>query len=164
MKISSSNDTAAPLPATPTVAASLAHACLNTIPLHKDAGIQLIDALEPYLEWQSDAAYKADPPADYFYPPHDIFKALASVREDLVADKYTNEYEFQADLYARVFGPAHDGHFVFYPDALTIAFEWTRPKPIVSISENGHDLPVIKLYGESHELNLPCCCLLNLPM
>ncbi|UKZ86584.1 uncharacterized protein TrAFT101_002407 [Trichoderma asperellum] len=133
---------------TPTVAASLAHACLNTIPLHKDAGIQLIDALEPYLEWQSDAAYKADPPADYFYPPHDIFKALASVREDLVADKYTNEYEFQADLYARVFGPAHDGHFVFYPDALTIAFEWTRPKPIVSISENGHDLPVIKLYED----------------
>ncbi|KAL6890460.1 hypothetical protein GGI43DRAFT_430616 [Trichoderma evansii] len=133
---------------TPTVAASLAHACLNTVPLHKDAGIELIDALEPYLEWQSDAAYKADPPADYFYPPHDIFKALAGVRADLVADKYTNEYEFQADLYARVFGPAHDGHFVFYPDALTVAFEWTRPKPIVSISENGKDLPVIKLYED----------------
>lgn len=137
------------LPAIPTVAASLAYACLNTVPLHKDAGIQLIDALEPYLEWQSDAAYKADPPADYFYPPHDIFKTLAGVRADLVADKYTNEYEFQADLYARVFGPAHDGHFVFYPDALTVAFEWTRTKPIVSISENGRDLPVVKLYGES---------------
>ncbi|KAM0261420.1 hypothetical protein ACHAQJ_002273 [Trichoderma viride] len=134
--------------ATPTVAASLAYACLNTIPLHKDAGIELIDSLVLYLEWQSDAAYKADPPADYFYPPHDIFKALAGVRADLVADKYTNEYEFQVDLYARVFGPAHDGHFVFYPDALTIAFEWTRPKPIVSISENGRDLPVIKLYED----------------
>ncbi|KAL7940000.1 hypothetical protein V8C42DRAFT_357971 [Trichoderma barbatum] len=134
--------------ATPTVPASLAYACLNTIPLHKDAGIELIDALEPYLEWQSDAAYKADPPADYFYPNDDIFKALASVRADLVADKYTNEYKFQADLYARVFGPAHDGHFVFYPDALTVAFEWTRTKPIVSISENGRDLPVIKLYED----------------
>ncbi|UKZ78744.1 hypothetical protein TrVFT333_006489 [Trichoderma virens FT-333] len=134
--------------ATPTVPASLAYACLNTIPLHKDAGIQLIDALEPYLEWQSDAAYKADPPADYFYPPHDIFKALASVRADLVADKYTNEYEFQEDLYVRVFGPAHDGHFVFYPDALTVAFEWTRTAPIVSISENGRYLPVIKLYED----------------
>ncbi|PNP42307.1 hypothetical protein TGAMA5MH_05989 [Trichoderma gamsii] len=134
--------------ATPTVAASLAHACLNTIPLHKEPGIELIDALEPYLKWQSDSAYLADPPADYFYPPHDIFKALAGVRADLVADKYTNEYEFQEDLYARVWGPAHDGHFVFYPDALTIAFEWTRPKPIVSISENGKDLPVIKLYED----------------
>ncbi|UKZ67911.1 uncharacterized protein TrAtP1_009071 [Trichoderma atroviride] len=134
--------------ATPTVAASLAYACLNTIPLHKEPGIELIDALEPYLEWQSDSAYLADPPADYFYPPHDIFKALAGVRADLVADKYTNEYEFQEDLYARVWGPAHDGHFVFYPDALTIAFEWTRPKPIVSISENGKDLPVIKLYED----------------
>lgn len=142
----------------PSVPASLAYACLNTIPLHKDAGIELIDSLEPYLEWQTDAAYKADPPADYFYPPHDIFKALAGVRADLVADKYTNEYEFQVDLYARVFAPAHDGHFVFYPDALTIAFEWTRAKPIVSISENGRDLPVIKLYGESHEFGFPCCC------
>ncbi|KAL7930666.1 hypothetical protein V8C35DRAFT_324143 [Trichoderma chlorosporum] len=134
--------------ATPTVPASLAYACLNTIPLHKYAGVQLIDSLEPYLEWQSDAAYKADPPSDYFYPPHDILKSLASVRADLVADKYTNEYEFQVDLYTRVFGPAHDGHLVFYPDALTIAFEWTRAKPIVSISENGQDLPVIKLYED----------------
>ncbi|KAL5086249.1 hypothetical protein Trisim1_009576 [Trichoderma cf. simile WF8] len=134
--------------ALPSVPASLAYACLNTIPLHKDAGIELIDSLEPYLEWQTDAAYKADPPADYFYPPHDIFKALAGVRADLVADKYTNEYEFQVDLYARVFAPAHDGHFVFYPDALTIAFEWTRAKPIVSISENGRDLPVVKLYED----------------
>jgi hypothetical protein len=144
--------------ATPTIAASLAHACLNTVPLHKDAGVDLIDSLVPYLEWQSDAAYLADPPADYFYPPHDIFKALAGVRADLVADKYTNEYEFQQDLYARVWGPAHDGHFVFYPDVLTIAFEWTRPKPIVSISENGHDLPVIKLYGECYVVNMSPFC------
>lgn len=85
------------------------------------------------------------PACGLLLPASRLFKALTGVRADLIADKHTNEYEFQADLYARVWGPAHDGNFVFYPDALTVAFEWTRPKPIVSISENGYDLPVICL-------------------
>lgn len=40
-------------PATPTVAAQLAHDCLNSVPLNKTAAIELVDAMEPYLEWQS---------------------------------------------------------------------------------------------------------------
>lgn len=136
-----------PLPATPTVAAALAYECLNSVPLKKDAAIALVDAIEPYLEWQSDAPYKADPPADYFYPGYDIFAALAKVKANLVADKYENEYAFQLDLYVSVFGPGHDGHFVFYPDALTRVFEWRRQRALVSISEDGKSLPVIKLYG-----------------
>lgn len=55
--------------------------------------------------------------------------------------------EFQEDLY-QVFARAHDGHFVFYPDALTKAFEWGRKRSLVSISEDGTSLPVIKLYGK----------------
>ncbi|KAB5576208.1 pyridine nucleotide-disulfide oxidoreductase family protein [Coniochaeta sp. 2T2.1] len=134
--------------ATPTVAAALAYECLNSVPLKKDAAIALVDAIEPYLEWQSDPGYKADPPASYYYPGYDIFAALAKVRSNLVADKYANEYQFQADLYATVFGPGHDGHFVFYPDALTKVFEWRRQRSLVSISEDGSSLPVIKLYED----------------
>lgn len=130
------------------MAAALAYECLNSIPLKKDAAIALVDSLEPYMEWQSDPAYKADPPADYYYPGYDMFAALAKVRSNLVADKYANEYAFQSDLYQTVFGPAHDGHFVFYPDALTRVFEWRRQRSLVSISEDGMSLPVIKLYGE----------------
>jgi len=40
----------------------------------------------------SDTAWKKNPPADYFYPPHDIFGYLASVKANLQADKYANEY------------------------------------------------------------------------
>jgi hypothetical protein len=134
--------------ATPLVAASLAYECLNSVPLKKDAAIALVDALEPYLEWQSDPAYKADPPAGYYYPGYDLFAALAKVRSNLVADKYPNEYQFQADLYKTVFGPGHDGHYVFYPDALTKVFEWRRQRSLVSISEDGTSLPVIKLYED----------------
>ncbi|KAE8441047.1 hypothetical protein EG329_005909 [Mollisiaceae sp. DMI_Dod_QoI] len=133
--------------ATPTVAASLAKACLNSVPLNKTAALALVAAMEPYLEWQSDSAFLRDPPADYFYPPHDIFAYLASVKTNLQNDKYANEYEFQEDLY-QVFARAHDGHFVFYPDVLTKAIEWGRQRSLVSISEDGKSLPVIKLYED----------------
>ncbi|KAK4161565.1 hypothetical protein QBC43DRAFT_357679 [Cladorrhinum sp. PSN259] len=126
----------------------LAYNCLNSVPLGKNAAIELVEAIEPYLEWQSDSAYKADPPQDYFFPPHDVFAALAKVKANLQADKYANEYEFQEDLYISVFGKAHDGHFVFYPDALSRAFEWGRRKALVSISSDGSSLPVIKLYDD----------------
>ncbi|KAK6585749.1 hypothetical protein PZA11_002476 [Diplocarpon coronariae] len=59
----------------------------------------------------------------------------------------TASLEFQEDLY-QVFARAHDGHFIYYPDALTKAFEWGRQRSLVSISEDGSSLPVIKLYED----------------
>jgi hypothetical protein len=94
-----------------------------------------------------DSAYLKDPPANYFYPPHDIFTYLSSVKAKLENNVYANEYEFQEDLY-QVFARAHDGHFVFYPDALTKAFQWGRQRSLVSISEDGTSIPEIKLYGK----------------
>ena len=124
------------------------------MPLHKDDAVQLVDAIEPYLEWQSDAAYKADPPADYFYPPYDMFAALAEVRANLVGDVYDSEYAFQIDLYLKVFGQGHDGHFVMYPDLISSAFVYSRPHALVSVADEasggggGGELPVIKLYED----------------
>ncbi|RDW61372.1 hypothetical protein BP5796_11264 [Coleophoma crateriformis] len=131
--------------ATPTVDAALAYECLNSVPLNKTAALALVDACEPYIEWQSDLAYLKDPPATYFYPPHDVLGTLASVKANLEADVYANEYLFQVDLY-QVFTPAHDGHFVLYPDALTKAFEFGRGVPIVSISKDGVEIPKIYSY------------------
>jgi hypothetical protein len=39
--------------ATPTVSASLAYDCLNSVPLNKGAALELVAAMEPYLEWQT---------------------------------------------------------------------------------------------------------------
>ena len=98
------------------MAAALAHECLNSVPLHKAEAIQLVEAIEPYMEWQTDPGYKADPPADYFYPPYDMFAALNKVKSNLQADVYPNEYAFHVDLYTTVFGPGHDGHYVLYSE------------------------------------------------
>ncbi len=118
------------------------------MPLHKDEAVQLVDAIVPYLEWQSDAAYKAAPPADYFYPAYDMFAALATVRANIVAGVYDSEYAFQHDLYIKVFGQGHDGHFVFYPDLLSGVFDYGRQRSLVSVSEDGKSAPQIKIYED----------------
>ncbi|KAK6068626.1 peptidase s41 family protein [Seiridium cupressi] len=134
--------------ATPTIEASVAYDCLNSVPLAKEAAIKFIDEIVPYLEWQSDTAFKKNPPADYFYPGYDLWAALYDIRDGLEAGAYTNEYSWQADLYNNVFGPGHDGHFVVYTDLLTTVIEWGRQLALVSISEDGVSLPVIKVYSD----------------
>lgn len=130
------------------VPASVAYECLKSVPLGKQAAIELVDAIEPYLEWQSDPNYKKNPPADYSYPGYDMFGNLAKVRANLVDDKYDGEYAFQLDLYETVFLPGHDGHFIMYPDLLSRAFRFGRQRSLVSISEDGSKLPVIKLFED----------------
>ncbi|KAK1967003.1 hypothetical protein LY78DRAFT_577266 [Colletotrichum sublineola] len=130
------------------VPAELAHACLNSVPIVKDAAVALVDSLFPYLEWQTDSAYKANPPAAYDFPGYDMFAALSKIRENILNDVYPGEYAFQSALYEEVFAPGHDGHFVFYPDLLSAVFQWTRERSLVSISEDGSSLPVIKIYEE----------------
>jgi hypothetical protein len=39
--------------ATPTVPAQLAHDCLNSVPLGKESALEFVEALEPYIEFQS---------------------------------------------------------------------------------------------------------------
>ncbi|OAA67930.1 peptidase s41 family protein [Niveomyces insectorum RCEF 264] len=136
--------------ATPTIAAALAYDCLRSVPLHTPEALALVDAIEPYLEWQTDPVYKAHPPPDYFYPGYDLFGALARVRANLQrGGVYDGEHAFQTDLYQQVFGRGHDGHFVFFPDLLTTVFDYGRPLALVSVSDNGvHTLPVIKVYGD----------------
>jgi len=92
----------------------------------------------------TDPAYLKDPPPKYPFPPLDIFSRLAEMKSNIKQRVYANEYQFQADLY-RVFTDAHDGHFVFYPDLLTKAFEWGREISLVSLSIDGYETPIIFL-------------------
>lgn len=134
--------------ATPTVEAKVAYECLNSVPLAKAEALRFVDELVPYLEWQSDTAWMKDPPASYFYPPHDLWAALASVRAGIEADEYASEYAWQADMYVRVFGPGHDGHLYVYSDVLTNALEFARPFALVSVSADGQATPEIKVYDD----------------
>lgn len=129
-----------------TVSAKLAHACLNSVPFNKDRAVGLVDALKPYIEWQTDSEYLKNPPKDYERPGYDMFAALEEIRAKAAANKYSSEYEFQKDIQEKVYYPAASGHFVFLPDSLGV-FSFRFPHGVVSYSEDGKSLPVIKLYG-----------------
>ncbi|KAI0451142.1 hypothetical protein F5B21DRAFT_516980 [Xylaria acuta] len=133
----------------PTMAASQAYECLKSVTVHKEPAIRLLDELKPFLEWQSDQAFLKDPPSDYPYPPVNIFGELETIRSNLEAGKYNGELEWQEDLFKGIVGKPHNGHLAYHPDLLTVPFEWARPWTLVSVSEDGSSLPVIKVLEDA---------------
>ncbi|KAI0867318.1 hypothetical protein GGS24DRAFT_485997 [Hypoxylon argillaceum] len=133
----------------PTMAASQAYECLKSVPVHTDPAIRLLDELKPFLEWQSDQAFLKHPPSDYPYPPVDIPGELERIRSNLQESKYTGELEWQEDLFKSIVGKPHNGHLAYHPDLLTVPFEWVRPWTLVSVSEDGSSLPVIKVLEDA---------------
>lgn len=120
---------------------------MTSVPLNKQNALDLVDSIRPYLEWQSDAAYKASPPADYSFAANDIFGNLAAVRTKLTNDAYAGEYDFQKELYETVFAAGHDGHLYMYPDLLARATRFRRKHALVSVSD-GSNVPAIKVFSE----------------
>ncbi|KAK2001902.1 hypothetical protein LX36DRAFT_733092 [Colletotrichum falcatum] len=123
------------------------HLYPSSVPLHKEAAIALVDAIRPYLEWQSNLAYLKNPPAGYAHEPFDLVGHLQKVRERLVTDGYQGEVDFQEDLFEMT-AKTRDGHFTFLPDALTSVFRFSRPFALVSYAKDPLSLPVIKTFDE----------------
>jgi hypothetical protein len=48
----------------------------------------------------------------------------------------------------RLLQQTHDGHFTYVPDSVGKIFNWGRPIPLVSVSEDGHSLPVPYAYPD----------------
>lgn len=103
----------------------------------------------PFLTLYLDLADLKDPPSDYPYPPHDLLARLADVEAKAQNGSYANEYEFEVELFEKVFAPAHSGHLIFYPDLLTTPWAWARNVSLVSISSDGTALPQIYFRGKS---------------
>lgn len=125
--------------------AGLAWDCLNTVAFNSTSAKGLLKAIRPYIEWQSTLDVLADPPAEYVekvQPAIDILGGLDKIEEDIDAGKFKNEYAFGWSLYTLIQG-AHDGHFTYVPDSVGGIFTWSRPIPLVSVSEDGTQLPAV---------------------
>ena len=82
--------------ATPTVPAKVAWDCIQSVPLNKSAALNLLDSINPYIDWQSTTAYLKDPPEEYvekIQPPVDIHAGLAKIRDNVANGGFKNEYE-----------------------------------------------------------------------
>lgn len=87
--------------ATPTVPAQVAWDCILSVPIHKEAALELLDEIEPYLEWQTTTAYLKNPPAEYvekIQPPVDLWAGLRCIKENIQAGVYTKEYDVSPSL------------------------------------------------------------------
>lgn len=119
--------------------------CINSVPLNATSGKLLIESLKPYIEWQSTLTALKNPPAEYVekvQPAVDIMGGLDQIVSDIDAGKFTNEYAFGWALYTLI-QSAHDGHFTYIPDSVGGIFQWGRNVPLVSVSEDGEQLPAV---------------------
>lgn len=127
------------------VPAGMAWDCINSVPLNATSGKLLLESLKPYIVWQSTLNVLKDPPAEYVekvQPAVDIMGGLDQLASDIDAGKFSNEYDFGWALYTLIQG-AHDGHFTYVPDSVGGIFQWGRNVPLVSVSEDGEQLPAV---------------------
>jgi hypothetical protein len=132
-------------PVTQIVPAKLAWDCINSVPFNASSGKALIDSIRPYIDWQSTLVELKNPPAEYaekVQPPVDILGGLDKIVADIDAGRFKSEYDFGWTLYTLIQG-AHDGHFSYIPDSVGGIFTWGRDVPLVSVSEDGEQLPAV---------------------
>lgn len=132
------------------VPAGLAWDCLSTVAFNASSAKRLITAIRPYIEWQSTLDVLKDPPAVYVekvQPAVDIIDGLDKLDADIDTGAFKNEYDFGWSLYTLI-QSAHDGHFSYVPDSVGAIFTWSRPVPLVSVSEDGKKLPSVFVFPD----------------
>ncbi|KAI1914416.1 hypothetical protein LOZ39_000967 [Ophidiomyces ophidiicola] len=137
-----------------TVTAELATLCLNSVPFNSKRAVEYLDALDYYFDWQSTKKWLKNPPQGYMSPSTDLDGRLKKIRNKASRNKYTGEYQFQMEV-EKLIRSAYDGHFTAPMDLLSIfKFERDQVGPLVSLSDNGRDLPkVYLLYDVRKKIN-----------
>jgi hypothetical protein len=132
------------------VPAGLAFDCISSVPFNATSGRHLITAIRPYVEWQSTLTQLKNPPAEYVekvQAPVDIIAGLDDIISGIDAGRFKSEYDFGWSLYTLI-QSAHDGHFSYIPDIVGDIFNWGRPIPLVSVSEDGQQLPAVFVFAD----------------
>lgn len=130
-------------PKKPTVNATLAYACLQSVPLDAEGDRLQLDGLRAFAQFQSTLAYLKSPPPGYLYPPVDVLEALDLVSQKLENNGYQSEFDFQMDV-SSVIASGYDGHFSYKADITTI-FGFLRLNALYSVSKDGLALPEVYL-------------------
>ncbi|KJK76580.1 hypothetical protein H634G_08168 [Metarhizium anisopliae BRIP 53293] len=121
---------------------SVGTACRKSLPVRQKANLELLDYLQPYVEFQSTIELLKDPPPEYLLPGVDIMGAMQAMRQKLENNSYESQLDMMTDLH-NIFVAANDNHFGYLP-GLFSAFRYARPDlNFRSISTDGFDMPQI---------------------
>ena len=84
---------------------SVGIACLKSVPLDKKRDLELLDYLQPLIEFQSTLEILADPPKEYLFPGVDVLGGFDTIRSRLENNRYKTQYEVMTDLRSIVSSP-----------------------------------------------------------
>ncbi|KAH8895537.1 hypothetical protein GQ53DRAFT_856196 [Thozetella sp. PMI_491] len=124
---------------------SLAIACLQSVPVDVENDVAFIDYVLPYFGFHSTQDYLKSPPEGYLMPGVDIIGGAQAIRQKLRNGGYTNQFEFTQE-WQRLIYSVNDGHFNMAPN-LNYVFKFYPYFKVVSVSEDGLQLPKIYFYG-----------------
>lgn len=125
----------------------MAFQCLQSVPLHTQDAVALVDSIMPYMQWQSTLAYLRSPLSGYMFQAIDLVEGLKQISQDVVDQVYETEYDFEAALYS-FFQSARDSHLNFVPDGVGNSFRFEVGESLVSVSAGGQELPKLYLARE----------------
>ena len=94
-----------------------------------------------------------NPPSGYLSSAVDIWTVLNDILRNILSGKYTNEYEFQADLSKRLINLERDGHFRLSPDLLSKAILLRRSISLVSASLDGVSIQKVYMTDDIRAYN-----------
>ena len=130
-----------------TFTAKQAYDCLTSVPFNAAVATRFIKYYNDTIQFQSTLAYLKNPPTTYQQPAIDILAGLEQIQENVAKGLFPNQYAFEATLQNLVYS-AHDAHFQLESGILT-AFTFQSPYSIVSLSEDGVQVPKVYLTGNA---------------
>lgn len=140
--------------------ASDAYACLISVPLNSAVATRFIKYINDTIQFQSTLAYLKNPPTGYQQPAVDIISELEKIQNNVTAQVYQNQYQFEMDV-QHVLYKAHDAH-LYLSGGVTSAFSFQSPYSITAASADGKSLPevyitndIIKARGDTRWMPSP---------
>lgn len=83
---------------------SVGTACRKSLPVMQKANLELLDYLQPYVEFQSTIELLKDPPPEYLLPGVDIMGGMQTMRQKLQNNSYESQLDMMTDLHNIVGG------------------------------------------------------------
>lgn len=118
----------------------LLHSCSECKPWLISRARWLTSKIRPHREYSESltAVHCQLTVHRYYYPAVDIKGGLNNISSGIQKGTYTNEYDFQNDIYNLIYS-AYDQHFNYLPD-ITQIFSFYRTNNLFSVSTDGQAL------------------------
>lgn len=105
-----------------------------------------LEYIYPYLQFQSNQAYLKDLPSGWTLDGVDLFGGLSQIAQNLETGAYSNQWQFETDLYTLVNILPRDYHLNL-PLPLLGIFTFGTDFTLVSVSLDGTSLPEVYSAG-----------------